>query len=89
MIQKMMIRKFRQFNNIEFYMGKYITAISGHNATGKSTILALLGNCAELKVKEGRPILQNQFRTEFSEIIKGSSKFDIQESNIAQIVSCR
>lgn len=88
MIQKMMIRKFRQFNNIEFYMGKYITAISGHNATGKSTILALLGNCAELKVKEGRPILQNQFRTEFSEIIKGSSKFDIQESNIAQIVIC-
>lgn len=31
----MMIRKFRQFNNIEFYMGKYITAISGHNATGE------------------------------------------------------
>ncbi|MDN5302393.1 MAG: hypothetical protein PWQ60_1907 [Thermoanaerobacteraceae bacterium] len=75
-INRLNIHDFRCFQNINFKLGKYITVIAGQNATGKSTILGLLGHCAELKKKDGKPILKNQFRTEFSEIIKASLEFD-------------
>lgn len=84
-ITKMQIHDFRCFNNTMFSLGKTITAIAGHNATGKSTILGLLGHCAELKKKEGKPILQNQFRTEFSEIITASREFDLRNQNVYTI----
>jgi AAA15 family ATPase/GTPase len=81
-IDKMDLKDFRIFKDISFNLGKYITVIAGHNATGKSTLLGLLGHCAELKIKDGRPILKKQFRTEFSEIIKASNIFDKKSSNI-------
>ena len=74
------IEDFRCFKDVTFKLGKRITAIAGHNATGKSTILGLIGHCAELKMKDGVPILQKQFRTEFSEIIKASTEFDKRTS---------
>ncbi len=70
------IHNFRCFRNVSIKLGSKVTVIAGHNATGKSTILALLGHCAELKVSAGRPILEKQFRTELSEIIKASPEFD-------------
>lgn len=79
-INKLFIHNFRCFKNISFKLGKFITVIAGQNATGKSTILGLLGHCAEMKKKDGKPILKNQFRTEFSEIIKASRKFDKKTS---------
>jgi AAA15 family ATPase/GTPase len=75
MIKSIEIRKFRLFSDIKFNLGKNITVIAGCNASGKSTLLAMIGNSCELKSNLGRPLLFNQFRTEFSEIIKGS-KFD-------------
>lgn len=75
-ITKIEIHDFRCFKDKVITLGEKVTVIAGQNGTGKSTILALLGHCAELKVGVGRPILQRQFRTEFSEIIKSSPEFD-------------
>jgi predicted ATP-dependent endonuclease of OLD family len=75
-IESIDIHDFRCFKDVSIKLGSKVTVIAGHNATGKSTILALLGHCAELKVSAGRPILQKQFRTELSEIIKASPEFD-------------
>lgn len=82
------IHNFRCFNDVSIKLGSKVTVIAGHNATGKSTILALLGHCAELKVKAGRPILQKQFRTELSEIIKASPEFD-ERSTCAYTINFR
>lgn len=79
------INKFRLFENVTFDLGKYMTVLSGTNSVGKSTLLGILGNSSELKVKSGRPILQKQFRTEFSEIFRMSPKHDKSASNICTI----
>ena len=84
-ITKMEIKDFRLFKNKKFILGDKITVLSGTNAVGKSTLLGLLGNTCELKVKEGRPLLQSQFRTEFSEIFKLSREFDPSKSNILTV----
>lgn len=84
-IIKLSINNFRLFKNQNFLLGRYITVFSGTNAVGKSTLLGILGNSSELKIKDGRPILQKQFRTEFSEIFKMSQDFDKTQSNILTI----
>ncbi len=88
MIKNMIINDFRIFNEIQFNLGKYITVISGRNATGKSTVLGMLGNSAELKKKDAVPIIQNQFRAEFREIFKGSNEFDMSGSNRYRVYFC-
>ena len=60
-IEKLEMSNFRCFKDIAFPLGKMITAVAGHNATGKSTVLGLLGHCAELKKKDGITILKKQF----------------------------
>jgi len=77
-IKKITIKQFRNFENIEFQPAERITIISGHNALGKSTLLGMIGHVFEIKVRQGKPILQNQFRTEFSEIIKLSYEYDFK-----------
>ena len=81
MIDKIEIRDFRQFKNIEICLGKRLTILAGRNSTGKSTILGLLANCAEIKKKEGVTYSGKQFRAEFSEIFHGSEKYDKSASN--------
>lgn len=81
MIHSIEINEFRLFKDIEIQLGKYLTVLSGKNALGKTTLLALLGNSCELKISDGRPILQKQFRTEFGEIFKTSREFDLSGSN--------
>lgn len=76
MIGHVHINNFRKFHNIEFRLGKKITVISGQNATGKSTLLGLLGATAELKTRIGTPILKKQFRAEFSEMFTASQAND-------------
>lgn len=80
-IKKLVINDFRKFKNTEFRLGKHITVISGTNAVGKSTILGILGNSSEIKVKEGKPLIHKQFRTEFSEIFRMSQENDPSGSN--------
>ena len=79
------INNFRLFKNTEFFLGKYMTIFSGTNAVGKSTLLGILGNSSELKVKDGKPIIQKQFRTEFSEIFKMSRSYDKTAPNVLTI----
>ncbi len=79
------INNFRLFEDVTLDLGKYITVLSGTNSVGKSTLLGILGNSSELKVKYGRPIMQKQFRTEFSEIFKLSPTHDKSSSNILKI----
>ncbi len=76
MITRLSLKKFRIFENIAIELGQMVTAIAGHNATGKSTLLGVIGNSCELKAKDGRTITAAQFRTEFSELFKGSQKYD-------------
>lgn len=85
MIHSIHIRKFRGFEDIEIQLGQYITGIAGQNATGKSTLLGILGHSCELKKKDGVPILMNIFRTEFSEVFKVSKEHDLSGSNIYKI----
>jgi energy-coupling factor transporter ATP-binding protein EcfA2 len=85
MIRKIEITKFRLFENQSFTLGKRVTIISGHNATGKSTLLGILGNSGELKSKFGKTINDKQFRTEFSEVFKATKDKDPVQSKQLRI----
>lgn len=80
------INKFRAIEKETFNLGKYITMFAGWNATGKSTILALMANSTELKREYGVTYNGKPFKAEFSEILKGSLKFDPTESDKLQIL---
>ncbi|NLH44929.1 MAG: ATP-binding protein [Acholeplasmataceae bacterium] len=76
-IKKIKIKKFRQFNNVEIPIAQQVTAIAGHNATGKSTLLALIGNSCELKSSGiAKPLIKEQYRAELGQIIKCSLEND-------------
>ena len=74
MFSKMILDDFRIFKNQTIHIGNTITAIAGQNATGKSTILGILGNACELKSKFGTTITDKQFKTEFSELFHNRQK---------------
>lgn len=76
MYKKLSIEHFRALKGQNFELGEYITVLAGWNATGKSTILGLLGNSSELKKEEGLTYSGKLFRAEFSELFKGSEEFD-------------
>ena len=73
-IQKIILHEFRQFKDKEILIAKRLTVIAGHNATGKSTILAVLANSCEFK--NATPLIKPNFRGEFREIIKASFDHD-------------
>ena len=83
-IKNLHISDFRGLKNLDIKLGHYTTAISGHNATGKSTLLALLGHCAELPPSY-KPILKANFQCEWNEIIKTSAKYDKAPARIGNI----
>ncbi|MDR1533790.1 MAG: ATP-binding protein [Planctomycetota bacterium] len=76
MLEKLHLKDFRIFNDKTVTLGRAITAIAGHNATGKSTLLGIIGNACELKGKAGKTVTGGLFRTEFSDIFKGSRQHD-------------
>jgi AAA15 family ATPase/GTPase len=82
MFTRLYLEDFRIFKDQTIHIGNTITAIAGHNATGKSTILGILGNTCELKSKFGTTITDKQFKTEFSELFKGSKAFDKVEISV-------
>ncbi len=82
MINKIRIDSFRMFNNLEFQLGKRITAIAGVNAIGKSTLLGIIGHLVESKEKN---IFGKPFRTEFSEIFKTTRTNDPTGSHKGEI----
>lgn len=77
-ISSVLIKDFRSFRgtSFEFPLGRRVTCISGHNGVGKSTLLAILSNCGELKSKEGRHLNGGIFRGEYSDIIKHDVEHD-------------
>lgn len=82
-IEKIVIQNFRAFQSeealhsgYEIKLGRHITCISGHNGIGKSTILAMLSNCAELKLKYGRLLNGDKFSGDYSTIIKYDERSD-------------
>jgi AAA15 family ATPase/GTPase len=84
-ISELHIKEFRLFNNNSFKLGRYITAIAGFNATGKSTVLGLLGHCGELKPRRYKPLLYNAFKVELGEILKFSEPYDKKIADLGRI----
>lgn len=76
-ISKLKVHDFRAFQDpFEIQLSKNITAISGLNGIGKSTLLAILTNTSELKKKDGAQLNGTAFRGEFSDLILYDSKTD-------------
>ena len=88
MLKEIKLNNFRIFKDESLLLGKYLTVIAGGNATGKSTILGMLGNCGELKRNEGSTYLNKQFRSEFSELFKANKQYDPSGSDRYEIVMC-
>lgn len=51
-IRSVEIEKFRAFENASFTLGKRITAISGRNATQKTTVLGMIGQPFTISAKD-------------------------------------
>lgn len=85
MLKRIHINDFRIFKDKEIILGKQLTVLAGGNATGKSTVLGMLGNSCELKQNIAKTYLNKSFRAEFSEIFKGSMLHDLSGSNKYEI----
>lgn len=88
MYKSIQINDFRLFKNHKILLGKYLTILSGRNSTGKSTILGMIANSGELKKKDGVTYLSKAFRSDFSELFKGSKTFDVVGANRFLITLC-
>lgn len=80
-IKNVDITKFRAFNSVAFSLGKRITAISGRNATQKTTLLGLIGQ--PFTISRSHPMYGVKtvdgynFRSQFKEKFKLSEEHDI------------
>lgn len=83
-IRKIILHKFRQFEEKEIPIAQKLTVIAGHNATGKSTLLAILANGCEWK--KATPLIKPNFRGEIREIIKASLEHDPQYPKAVEIL---
>lgn len=79
-ISEVVIDKFRGFSNFRMELNKNVTCISGHNGVGKSTILAILSNCGELR--DSKTLMGSSFTGEFSKLIIGDEQFDNEDSTV-------
>lgn len=76
-ISNISIKEFRSFQEeFTLKLGDYITCISGQNGIGKSTILAILSNCCELKSSIATHLNGSAFRGDFKDIIIGDEEYD-------------
>lgn len=81
-IKSIEIEKFRAFENVSFELGKKLTAISGRNATQKTTVLGMLGQPFTISSKEHpmygcKTIDGYNFRSQFKEKFKISPVHDV------------
>lgn len=80
-IRSIEIEKFRAFESASFALGKRITAISGRNATQKTTVLGMLGQ--PFTISRGHPMYGCKtidgynFRSQFKEKFRISPEHDI------------
>lgn len=64
------VRAFPKDNDVKIELGEVFTAIAGLNGTGKSTVLAVLGNVGNLQKKQATHLNGDAFKTELSHILK-------------------
>ncbi len=81
-IKSVEIEKFRAFENASFTLGKRITAISGRNATQKTTVLGMIGQPFTISAKDHpmygcKTIDGYNFRSQFKDKFKISPAHDI------------
>lgn len=81
-IKSVEIEKFRAFENASFSLGKRITAISGRNATQKTTVLGMIGQPFTISSKDHpmygcKTIDGYNFRSQFKDKFKISPAHDI------------
>jgi AAA15 family ATPase/GTPase len=80
-INKIFIKKFRGFENVEFELGSHLTVISGQNGTQKTTLLGLLTQPFSITeknslMKDEKPLCGGSFKSGFSDKFKLSKNFD-------------
>ena len=75
-LAKMEIEYFRSFHDVQFDVGRKITAISGQNGVGKSNIASLIASGSGLS-KKGE--LGSNFQPEFSDFFNVESTEDFTE----------
>lgn len=81
-VKSVEIEKFRGFENASFALGKRITAISGRNATQKTTVLGMIGQPFTISAKDHpmygcKTIDGYNFRSQFKEKFKISPVHDV------------
>lgn len=81
-IKSIEIEKFRAFEHASFALGKRITAISGRNATQKTTVLGMIGQPFTISSKDHpmygcKTIDGYNFRSQFRDKFKISPEHDI------------
>lgn len=80
-IKSVEIEKFRAFENASFTLGKRITAVSGRNATQKTTVLGMIGQ--PFTISKDHPMYGCKtidgynFRSQFKEKFKISPEHDV------------
>lgn len=80
-INKIYIKKFRGFQDVEFELGKFITVISGQNGTQKTTILGMLSQSFAITeddhpMKNEKPLSGGNYVSSFADKFKLSENFD-------------
>jgi AAA15 family ATPase/GTPase len=80
-INKIYIKKFRGFQDVEFELGKFITVISGQNGTQKTTILGMLSQSFAITeddhpMKNEKPLSGGNYVSSFADKFKLSEDFD-------------
>ena len=81
-VKSIRIEKFRAFRNVTFNLGRRLTALSGRNATQKTTLLGLIGQPFTISNKNHpmygcKTIDGYNFRSQFKEKFKISPDHDI------------
>lgn len=81
-VKSIRIEKFRAFRNVAFSLGRRLTALSGRNATQKTTLLGLIGQPFTISNKNHpmygcKTIDGYNFRSQFKEKFKISPDHDI------------
>jgi predicted ATPase len=80
-IDKVFIKKFRGFEEVQFQLGKQLTVIAGQNGTQKTTLLGMLSQPFSITDKSSplygeKPLCGGSFKSAFAEKFKLSEAFD-------------
>jgi AAA15 family ATPase/GTPase len=85
-IESVNIKKFRGFNDVQFYLGSNLTVIAGQNGTQKTTLMGMLTQPFSITDKANlmygeRPLSGGNYRSSFAEKFKLSDFFDIPQTH--------